>query len=84
MGTSLVSQHGLQGVWVLIAAARGLSSCGTQAYLLHHMWDLSSLTKDQTHVSCLGRLIFNHWTTKGVPRLSILTQVSEPLNHGGG
>ena len=30
-GTSPVSQHGLSGIWVLIAAACGLSSCGAGA-----------------------------------------------------
>ena len=25
-----------------------------------------SLTRDRTHVSCIGRWIFNHWTTRGV------------------
>ena len=31
------------------------------------MWDLSSLTRDQTHVPCIGRQILNHWTTREVP-----------------
>ena len=31
------------------------------------MWDLSSLTRDQTHFPCLGRQILNHWTTRRVP-----------------
>ena len=26
------------------------------------MWDLSSLTRDQTHVPCIARWIVNHWT----------------------
>ena len=33
-----------------LVAARGLSSCGTWAYLLCCMWDLSSPTKDRTQV----------------------------------
>ena len=48
---SLVAEHGLQGAWALVAVARGLSSCGsqalehrlsscgTQAQLLRVMWD---------------------------------------------
>ena len=32
---------------------------------LHSMWDLSSLTRDQTHtLPCSGRQIFNRWTTR--------------------
>ena len=35
------------------------------------MWDLSSLTRDQTHILCIASWILNHWTTRGVP-LSVL------------
>ena len=31
------------------------------------MWDLSSLTRDGTHVPCLGGRILYHWTTREVP-----------------
>ena len=31
------------------------------------MWDLSSLTRDQTHVPCVAGQILNHWTTREVP-----------------
>ena len=31
------------------------------------MWDLSSSTRDWTHISCFGRWRLNHWTTKEVP-----------------
>ena len=34
------------------------------------MWDLSSLTRDQTHVLYIGRQILNHWTTREVPSSS--------------
>ena len=34
------------------------------------MWDLSYLTRDQTHVPCIGRQILNQWTTKEVPAFS--------------
>ena len=30
----------------------------------HGTWDLSSLTRDRTHVPCIGRRILNHWTTR--------------------
>ena len=33
------------------------------------MWDLSSLTRDQTCVPCIGSQILNHWTTRKVPSL---------------
>ena len=35
--------------------------------LPHSMWDLSSLTRDWTHVPCIGRWVPNHWTTREVP-----------------
>ena len=31
------------------------------------MWDVSSLTRDQTRTSRLGRQSPNHWTARGVP-----------------
>ena len=31
------------------------------------MWDLSSLTRDQTRVLCIGMWILNYWTTGEVP-----------------
>ena len=30
------------------------------------VWDLSSLTRDQTHVPCIGRQTLNHWITREV------------------
>ena len=37
------------------------------------MWDLSSQTRDWTHVFCTGRRMLNHWTT-GKPWLCVFTQ----------
>ena len=31
------------------------------------MWDLSSLTRDQTHTPCIRRQSLNHWTAREVP-----------------
>ena len=31
------------------------------------MWDLSSLTRDQTHTLCNGRGSLNHWSAREVP-----------------
>ena len=31
------------------------------------MWDLTSLTRDRTHVPCIARRILNHPTTRQVP-----------------
>ena len=33
------------------------------------MWDLSSLTRDRTHTSCIGRQTLNHWATREVRKL---------------
>ena len=31
------------------------------------MWDLSSRSRDRTHIPCVGRWILDHWTTSEVP-----------------
>ena len=41
------------------------------------MWDLSSLTRGQTHVPCITRWILNCWTTREVPG-----QTSEYIKFG--
>ena len=50
------------------SGTHGLSSCGTWVWLLHGMWDLSSQTRDRTHVPCIGRWIVNLWTTRDIPK----------------
>ena len=65
------------GVWApehmgSVVVAYRLSNCCMQAKLLHSMWDLSSLTRDQTRVLCIGRWILNHWTTREVPGPRVL------------
>ena len=54
-----------------LAVAQGLSC----------MWDLSSPIRDQTRVPCIGRQLLNHWTTREVPRSTILSAELELLNH---
>ena len=34
------------------------------------IWDLGSLTRDQTHIPCIGRQSLNHWTTEEGPSCS--------------
>ena len=56
----------------LYSTALGLNCCRikllvVEYWVFHHMWDLSSLTRNQTHIHCIGRQILSHWTTKGVP-----------------
>ena len=53
------------GALVIFIAALGPSSYGKQVW---GKWDLISLTRDRTHVPCIGRQIPNHWTIKEVPR----------------
>ena len=55
----------------LFMTASGLS-CGTWAQLPHSKWDLSSPTGDQTCVPCIGKWIFNHWTTREVSWIYII------------
>ena len=46
-----------------------LSSCG----MLWDMQNLSSLTRDQTNIPCIGRWwILSHWTTREVPAYQFL------------
>ena len=35
------------------------------------MWDLRSLTRDWTHIPCIGRWNVNHWTTRKSPYIYI-------------
>ena len=51
--------------------------------MLRSVWDLSSLTRDQTHIPCIGRWIPNHWTTRLVPcnKVSTLQDSDRPLGH---
>lgn len=54
----------------LPVAGRLLSSCSGQAQSHPHptsIWDLSSLTRNQSHVFCIGGWILNHWTSGQVP-----------------
>ena len=43
--------------------------------MLHSMWVLYSPTRDQNCVPFIVRWILNHWTTKEVPRMVILTLI---------
>ena len=38
------------------------------------MWDLSSPTRDQTYISCIGRQILNPWTTREVRPESLVPE----------
>ena len=55
--------------WGSFVTAHGFFSCGTQVYILCHLWELSYLTRDRTCVACIERQILNHWTTRGVPNI---------------
>ena len=54
-----------------VVVAHGLFSCGMRAQQPCDMWDLSSLTRDRTHVPYIGRRILNCWATREVPRVNI-------------
>ena len=76
MGATLQLQSTGSSLWWLLllwtgSRAHRLSSCGSQ-YLWHtglaalrHLG--SSWTRDRTHVSCIGRQILYHWTTREAP-----------------
>ena len=42
--------------------------------MLLGMWDLSSLTRDRTHIPCIARQILNLWTIKEVPKKNVLNK----------
>jgi len=56
--------------FLLLCSMWAFSSCGTQVYLPHGMWEFSTHTRDQTSVPCTGRWIRNHWATREVPCLA--------------
>ena len=62
----------LQRAGFSLVVACGLSSCSMRASLPDGMWDLSSLTRDQTLIPCIGRWILNRWTTREVPHTEVL------------
>ena len=53
----------------------GFSSRGTWAYLPCGIWDLSSPTRDRTHVPCIGTWILDHWTIREVPSIYLLADI---------
>ena len=59
-------EHELYSAQALVVVTHGLSSHVPCAQLPHGMWDLSSWTRDQTCVPCIGRGIPKHWTTREV------------------
>ena len=50
------------------------SNCSMWALLLEGnsvaLWDLSSWTRDGTHIPCISRLILNQWTNREVLTVS--------------
>ena len=45
-------------------------------FWLQGMWDLKSLTRNQTYTPCIGMQSLNHWTIREVLRLYCLEQFS--------
>ena len=41
------------------------------------IWDLGSLTRDQTCTPCDGRQSLNHWIARKVPCISVLSRINE-------
>ena len=53
--------HGvMQNLFVVVLE---FSDCGTLASI----WDLSSLIRDQTHMPCIAKQVFNLCSTRDVP-----------------
>ena len=50
----------------------GLSLWWTNSVVAAHgIWDLSSLTRDQTHILCIARWILNYWTARRVLKVPL-------------
>ena len=64
-------------IWRMASRARGLSSYGSWALLSRGTWHLSSLTRGQTLVSCIGRWSLNHCTTREVPLVFLEMEISK-------
>ena len=58
----------IAGSWLLCSC--GLVACG--------LWDLSSLTRDRTHVPCVERQILSHWTTREISEKSFIKGTPGP------
>ena len=64
----------------LVMSSNHLRKCNLSLFPLkkkylatpHSMWDLISPIRDWTHILCVGRQSFNHWTTGKVPWCSVL------------
>ena len=55
--TPLVAEHRIPGTWASTAAARGPSSCGTRAYLLHGLWNISRLGIEPMSLALQGEFL---------------------------
>ena len=80
--TSVYVQRGVHTIFVVVAVLLFIFGCAGSslqcvgsaimahgAQLPRGTWDLSSPTRDRTHVPCTGRRILNHWTTREVPHM---------------
>ena len=69
----LVVEHGLWGTQASVAAARGLSSCGTQAQLLRGMWNLPGTGIKPMSPALAGK--FQPPDHQGSPDLILLSEM---------
>ena len=69
--------------WVLVAACGPFVVAfrlqGEQSQFTCGTWDLSSTTRNQTQVPCIGKIL-NRWTTNEVPKLSFLVITFRPID----
>ena len=66
-------------IYLIIFILVALGLCGAWAYLPQSVWDLSSPARDRTCILCIGRQIFNHWTTEEVSLLIFLFKLINVL-----
>ena len=64
-------------LWHMASRAHGLSSCDSWALLSGGIWDIRSLTRDQTLVSCTRSWRLNQWTIREVPLVFLVMEISK-------
>ena len=60
-----------------------LLSCGMRTLSCGMRVGSSSLTRDQTHVPCIGRQIHNHCATREVPTETLFVMESAQMSFSG-
>ena len=64
-------------LWPMDSLVAARAAQYARAQSPHGVWDLSSRTRDQTHVCFIGRWNLNHWTTREIPLLCFYREATQ-------